>query len=351
MKSVYITDSLMQPEGHGGSVVSFHELHALQSVTTVRDVFQRLGQLLVEKEYPNNPFMYDYYIASLLTNPEEIELAQFYGAHYTVTMKVLHKAVKIATCSAHNLELSLDEWQRFEHIWGKPPVHLVDPFLFELGAQGLKECKVVICPSASSASYLTARFGLNNIVVLPHGTDLPSVWDSKRSEFVVFHLGQFGPDKGQNYLLDAWRKIELQKGRLLMACQNITGLSGTPPNCTVYGQISQSLKEELYAKAAVYVQPSVTEGWGLPVGEAMARGTPVIVTRGVGAADMVTDGEDGFIIPIRSVDAIAEKLKYFYFNPAEIERMGNNARKKAEQYDWKLIEQRYAKLVKEVAGI
>lgn len=344
--SAYFTDSLILPEGRGGDVVSFHELQALQSATHVRSVYQHVGKLLVQETYPNNPYMYDYYMASIIEEPQEIELAQFYGSNWTVTMKVLHDATKIATCPAHNLELSLEEWAKFKY-WAPPPIHLTDPFLFELGAQGLKTCDAVVCPSTASEKYLKKRLNLTNTTVIPHGVNLPEKWSAERKPFMVFHLSQFGPDKGQTYLIDAWSRLKLQDSTCVMACQNLKECSiPLPPNFQVYGAIPAKDKEQLYAHASVYVQPSVTEGWGLTVGEAMSHGTPVIVTEGVGASDMVTDGQDGFIVPIRDPDALAEKIKYFHNNPAEVERMGINARRKAECYDWKTIEAKYVELLR-----
>lgn len=323
-------------------MVSFHELKALQSTTCVRSIYQNVGRLVVQDAYPNNPYMHDYYMASIIEKPKEIELAQFYGSNWTVTMKVLHHAKKICTCPAHNLELSLEEWRKFDY-WKPPPQHLTNPFLFELGAQGLKECDVVVCPSTNSENYLKSRLGLTNTTVIPHGVDLPEKRNPKKEGFLVFHLSQFGCDKGQTYLMEAWKKLALPNSTCVMACQNLTEFPiQTPPNMTVYGAITKEGKEQLYSNASIYVQPSVTEGFGLSVLEAMSYGVPVIVTEGVGAKDCVTEGNDGFIVPIRNPDAIAEKIKYLHDNPAEIERMGCNARKKAERYSWNTIEAEYA---------
>lgn len=70
----------------------------------------------------------------------------------------------------------------------------------------------------------------------------------------------------------------------------------------------------------------------------------MIVSEGVGAKDMVEDGRDGFIVPIRDPDAIIEKLQYFMDNPLEVRRMGHNARITAEKYSWSKIEKMYEAL-------
>ena len=62
----------------------------------------------------------------------------------------------------------------------------------------------------------------------------------------------------------------------------------------------------------------------------MACGIPVIATTNCGAADIITDGVDGFIIPIRDINAIVEKILFLYENPLVLEEMSLAALKKAQ---------------------
>ena len=68
--------------------------------------------------------------------------------------------------------------------------------------------------------------------------------------------------------------------------------------------------------------------------QAMACGLPLIATTNTGAADLVTDGEQGFIIPIRSVNALKEKVLYMYEHAAERQRMGGAALAQARRFTW-----------------
>lgn len=346
--AVYVTDSHIQEHGSGGGVVSFHELNALQKVCSVKHIHQHASKLLVEESYPNNPFMHDYYIASLIENPDDIEIAQFYGSNFTLTMKRLQKAKKIVTVAAHNLEVSLEEWRSFQY-FGEPPPHLTDPSLFALLCKGLtEEADIIVCPSTSSAKFLVDKLHVKEPVIIPHGTDIPEKWSSERESFTVSNIGAFGPDKGQKYLVKAWQ-IRGFKGELIFAGNPyIEPLTRGIPNIQCLGYVSEEQKNELYAKSSVYVASSVTEGFALGVLEAMSYGTPVVVTEGVGAKDCVEDGKNGFIIPIRDPSRLAEKLLYFADNPSEVKRMGENARKKAEQYRWDIIEKKYESLISEV---
>jgi glycosyltransferase involved in cell wall biosynthesis len=66
----------------------------------------------------------------------------------------------------------------------------------------------------------------------------------------------------------------------------------------------------------------------------MASGLPVIVTEHVGAKDLVEEGVNGFVVPIRDSKAIAERLQWLYQRPDRLREMGQAARRTAEKYNY-----------------
>jgi len=80
-----------------------------------------------------------------------------------------------------------------------------------------------------------------------------------------------------------------------------------------------------YSQASVLVLPSIQEGLALVQAQAMACGVPVIASENTGAADLFSDGVEGFIVPIRDARAIREKILALYENPAMREQMGEAA--------------------------
>lgn len=345
MKAVYISDSRIVESGTGGGTVSFHENKALKELNYEVETYGRLNDLVIDYAYPNNPFMFDYFIAGLLKNPSKIKLAHFYGASFSLTMKRLNKAMIYMTIPAHNLEESLKEWSTFQYN-NLPPQHLTNPYLFSLMCEGLtSRADAIITPSETSAEYIEKKFHRQPIII-PHGCNIPPIdprWRDLRSTFKVAHMGQFGPDKGQKYLIEAWKKADVNGGLILAGSEHLKLLVNNTSNVFCNPYLSEEQKKTFYGCASVYIQPSVTEGFGITVLEAMSYEVPVIVTEGVGAKDVVSDGEDGFIVPIRDPDAIAEKIKYFADNPSEVTRMGLNARNKAKRYEWGIIENMYKK--------
>ena len=66
----------------------------------------------------------------------------------------------------------------------------------------------------------------------------------------------------------------------------------------------------------------------------MAAGTPVIVSENTGSKEAVRPGEDGFIVPIRDAEAIAERLVELYRDPGRRCWMGENASLRSDDYSW-----------------
>jgi glycosyltransferase involved in cell wall biosynthesis len=88
------------------------------------------------------------------------------------------------------------------------------------------------------------------------------------------------------------------------------------------------------AASSVYVLPSYREGTPRSVLEAMAMGRPVVTTDAPGCRETVVDGDNGFLVPVKSVDALERAMRRFVEDPALAPRMGQRARRIAEEkYD------------------
>lgn len=88
------------------------------------------------------------------------------------------------------------------------------------------------------------------------------------------------------------------------------------------------------AASTVYVLPSYREGTPRTVLEAMAMGRPIITTDAPGCRETVIDGDNGFLVPVQSVDALVEAMLKFIEDPTLAPRMGRRSRQIAEdKYD------------------
>ena len=107
--------------------------------------------------------------------------------------------------------------------------------------------------------------------------------------------------------------------------------------------------EDEYLKSSILVQPSRTEGFGLVIVEAMACGLPVVAFDCEnGPRSIISDGEEGFLIPAFDVDKFAERLKRLMRNESLRIRMGQKGRSKSQQYAIETIGKQWQQLFDEL---
>jgi glycosyltransferase involved in cell wall biosynthesis len=97
------------------------------------------------------------------------------------------------------------------------------------------------------------------------------------------------------------------------------------------GEIPQDELPYYYAMSDMVVVPSLQEGFGLVVTEAMACGRPVIASRVGGITDQIIDGYNGLLVSPRQPDEIAEKILWLKNNPEEGSRLGQNGRRTVKE--------------------
>ncbi len=85
----------------------------------------------------------------------------------------------------------------------------------------------------------------------------------------------------------------------------------------------------------VFVLPSLVEGRALVQQEAMASGLPLIATLNAGGDDLIVEGETGFLVPIRSPEALAEKISWCATHRERLSGMGIAAQKTAAELTWR----------------
>jgi len=208
-----------------------------------------------------------------------------------------------------------------------------------------EECETadyILVPSHySERSFAAEGFPPSKIVRVPLGVDLSEIGSSgefRKADdiFRVLMVGSEPLRKGATYLLQAWRKLNLKRAELVIRCDVPASVKPLLefPSVRYIPYCSRKTVINLYREASVFCFPSVDDGFGLVVLEAMAAGLPVVTTEHVGASELMTEGEDGFVVPVRSPDRIAEKLLFLYENPEVVKTMGTQAGRTAEKYTW-----------------
>lgn len=361
--------------------MSKRELEALQKHTQVKMILANHKELdyptVIESinpldyKLPDNPFMWDYIASELLDGrmieiDGDVDILFINGNPFGKTVdkfiqnafffKEQPETLVITDVPAHDLRESIEEHHRLGINYELQYPHMVDEFLFDMQTKHILESDVIICPSSYSVKALQKLDLVSDqdFQIIPHGVDLPDAVKPLPEQFRVGYVGSCGADKGVIYACMAWKQLNYKDA--------VFGYAG--PHESIWkdqnGWIKRVMPEsraqfkilgfvpeisELYDNISLYIQPSVTEGFGLEVLEAMAHGRPVLVSDGCGASELVDEGKNGFIFEKRDTKKLAELINWYKENPSELKKHGAAAREKASQFTWQAVQERYGELL------
>ncbi|MEP6937448.1 MAG: glycosyltransferase family 4 protein, partial [Chthoniobacterales bacterium] len=197
----------------------------------------------------------------------------------------------------------------------------------------------VIVASSFTKRTLSAAAFPGSVTVVPYGA--PSVTSDeivvRSGPLRVLFVGSLGQRKGLSYLLAA---VESLGPRVELTLLGRKVVENCPPlNDAVlrHRWIPSLGRAELLEEMQhhdVLVLPSLFEGFGLVILEAMSQGLLVITTPNTGGPDVIEEGLDGFIVPLRSAEAIAARLEALSTNADLTRAMRVAAREKADKCHW-----------------
>lgn len=164
------------------------------------------------------------------------------------------------------------------------------------------------------------------IWIVPYGADpsmfSPPVSNSRADDtFRIIFAGQITLRKGIRFLLEAWRTAKLKNAELHfygeIAPEMKPALDALPPDPRVYfhGSVSTPVLANAFRQGSVLALPSLEEGFGLVVVQALACGLPCIVSDAVGAKDLIFHHENGSVFPSQDAQKLAEELLWWNQNP------------------------------------
>jgi glycosyltransferase involved in cell wall biosynthesis len=216
-----------------------------------------------------------------------------------------------------------------------------DPRIVEMFLREYMEADYVVVPSEFAyQSFTSLGFDEARLVKIPSGVD-PAKFRQivkEDSTFRIIFVGGLTLRKGVHHLLKALSLLRLPSVELVLIgslskdiepylrrCDERVRYLGTVPNSELYKH---------YSQASVFVLPSLEEGMAYVIAEAMACGLPVVISTNTGGSDIVRDGVEGFIVPIRDPEAIAQRLLCLYEDRERCRAMGEAAKARVVDFTW-----------------
>ena len=192
---------------------------------------------------------------------------------------------------------------------------------------------ITVPSSFAARSFVESGLLAEKIHVIPYGVRLERftrTGEPPPDRFEVLFAGSVGLRKGVPYLLEAFAALRHPAKRLRLAGSvhpDIATVLGRLPQNQVefLGPVSQERLAQLMSTSHVMVLPSIEEGLALVQGQALACGCPVLCSTNTGGEDLFTDGVEGFIVPVRDVAALTDRMQKLADDPALQQRMSEAA--------------------------
>ena len=211
----------------------------------------------------------------------------------------------------------------------------------------LRDVDLVLCPSmATMNDCLEAGFDEQRLRFVPLGVVIHSVGKGEIERVRAQHsldrdyvlwTGTVEPRKNLPGLLRAWAQLDVDADLVLVGPQgwneDLDGHIGAARDrVKILGFLPQRDLAPIYAGATVFCYPSFIEGFGLPVLEAMAQGTPVVTSSGTSTAE-IAEGA-GLLVDPSDAASIADAIGRLLDDNELAARLARKGRERAETYSW-----------------
>ncbi len=337
------------------------------------EIFRRLGTLLFGKNYftlnrmlffGNNCF--DRSVAAFLKRTNWDIFIGLSGGSLE-SLKTAKAKGKIAIVDQHDIHFSLAERLLREERELHPEFASSMPYwppirsYLKILEKEMTVADYIFCPSLFSyRSHREAGVSEKKLVILPHGVKIHKTQNRERNvesfngqPFKILFMGTVTQRKGIKYLLEAVKQLRhSEKVELLLIGDWMVEKKAIAPyeGCFRYQPYIPYLElEKCFGGAHVLVLPSIYDAFGMVALDAMAAGLPVIVSEHTAAgSDVVRDGIDGYVVAIRNVEALKERILQLARDRKQAQEMGRMARERVKEFSLEVYQKRLETKILEI---
>ncbi|MFQ5446054.1 MAG: glycosyltransferase family 4 protein [Saprospiraceae bacterium] len=233
----------------------------------------------------------------------------------------------------------------------------IDPRTVNKELKEYEEADYIFIPSTFVRnSFLEMGVPASKLIQNPYGVSShfkKAAGDFPKGKFRVLYLGSLTIRKGLIYLFKALKKLDSAGvpfeawfiGKVDEEMKSIVGKYARP-NWKFFGHINFYDLPRHISACDVAVHPSLEEGLSMVITQLLGCGVPVIATTNTGGEDVIEDGKNGYIVPIRDPQAIAGKIQLLYEDPERLRLMKfHAANSEKTELSWDNYGLRYAKFL------
>lgn len=230
-------------------------------------------------------------------------------------------------------KILLDEYERLG-IKKKP----IDNKIIEKEIKEYDLADYIFVPSLfAKNTFIENGISRDKLLQVPYGANLDEFYktNQKAKDFTIISAGQISVRKGSIYLLKAFVDLNLDNCKLIMVGNIENDLKNNlkpyllNKNIIFKKHVKQKELNQLYNNSHIFVTSSLEEGLAMVQPQAMACGLPIICTTNSGGAEIVDEGMNGFVCPIRDLDYLKNKISFFYNNREQLKIFSEKSYKKA----------------------
>lgn len=304
---------------------------------------------------------FDNMVSSKLSNTDATIYWGFQGSSYESIRSANKNGLKsICELSTGHVVESikiLGEEAKLQPKWVDSFDNLIFPAHYqERLEQEPHEADVIIAASSFTKNTLIkSGIGEEKIKVLPLGFDHRYIPFGDKNDFnpnlKLLYTGRVTQRKGVSYLLDAMKNLKSWASLDIIGFVHGkgNGLVGYEDCYTLIPPMNQYDLFKAYGRYDALILPSLFEGFGLVIVEALAAGLPVITTKNTIGADIIINDFNGYLIDIRNSQAIEEAVeKLANKTDEEKSQMRVNARSTAMKYSWKSYQERLKDVLNDI---
>ncbi len=277
---------------------------------------------------------FDSWLSSRIESCDVFHCLSGFGVASHRVAKARYGALTICDRGSSHI-LFQDDILREEYFKLGIPYRPIDSRIIERELTEYEECDVIFVPSRFvQRSFIDKGIAEEKLRVVSYGVDLEMFRPVQKDDkvFRIIYVGEISVRKGIHYLLEAASRFSEKEvevwfiGAVLPEARAL--LARYEGRFRHFGVLPRAELYRYYSQGSVFVIASIEEGLALVQAQAMACGLPVIATTNTGVEDLFSDGVEGFIVPIRDADAIAERIAQLLSRPDDREMMAHAALKR-----------------------